>query len=160
MASAIRAAGVFDTAEDAMDLIRALPEILVELGLGRRFAVLSAPARVMERQKRGRFTGVAQIYFEARIRDRTPHLPPPDICALDIAQARERIERREQDRIERERHVAENAARYAAFGRSQPLSAWARTFSTTVTTLNKYVETHGDLETALTEIALKKHRAA
>ncbi|MFD4858353.1 hypothetical protein [Streptomyces atratus] len=154
-----RSVGVFDEYEDATALIGTLPKILAELGLKDRFTVDWAPARVVERQQRGRWSKV-HAYYEVRIRDLAPELPPPSITALDIAQAKERLEQRERDEEERERQEAEELAGYTAFGRCQPIAAWARVFSTTVPTVERYKKQYGDLETALTQIALKKHNAA
>lgn len=167
---AFRSVGVFDEYEDATALIMKLPKILAELGLRDRFAVHWAPSKVAERQQRGRWAK-AEYYYEVRIKDRTPDLPPPDITALDIAQASERLdrqERAEQERAEliareakeREQAEAEELAGYTAFGRCQPIAAWARVFNTTPATVEKYKRQYGDLETALSQIALKRHNAA
>ncbi|MFH9606923.1 hypothetical protein [Streptomyces sp. NPDC017448] len=167
MTQSFRSAGVFEKYDDATALIKVLPKILAELGLQERFKVNWAPKAVTERRVRGR----ARAYFDVLILDERPNDPPPSITSEDIARARERVEQRERDESAKqssalsfveaaEQKESQLPNLYTAFGQSKTISAWAQLFQTSTATVWKYWELHDDLETALSQIAVKKHNAA
>lgn len=154
----LRSVMTFEDRTEADMFINDLPAVLKELKLDYRFVTLWTPRKIVERQQRGYDRKVTSTFYEVCMRDKFPEAAPPALTAADISEAWYRVKKKKSlPSLERtERAESESESEMTAFGRTQHIKDWAKVFHTKPELIRKHLILCGDLESALSQIALRK----